>query len=328
MLQFIIKRILYMIPTLLLISIITFAIIQLPPGDWLTTYVMTLEAEGVPVSPEQIEILRTRYGMNQPFHVKYFNWMKGIVLEGDLGYSFEWNKSVNELIWSRIALTFVVALCSMLFTWIVAFIIGVYSSLRPYSIGDYIATFVGFIGLATPSFMLALILMWVSLEVFGVNYTGLFSPEFVGVPWSFAKVADMAKHLPIPIIVVGTSGTAGLIRILRANLRDELGKPYVTTARARGLAYTKIVLKYPLRIALIPFVSTAGWQLANLVSGEMIVSTVLSLPTTGPLLLSALKSQDMFLAGSFIMIISALTVVGTVVSDIALAALDPRIRYE
>ncbi|GIV77754.1 ABC transporter permease [Litorilinea aerophila] len=328
MLQFLIKRILYMIPTLLAISIVAFIIIQLPPGDYLTTLVASLASQGEDIDPAALQALKERYGLGQPIYVQYYKWISGIVLRGDFGQSFAWNMPVKDLIWSRLALTFVLSLSSLLFVWIVAFPIGIYSAVKQYSIGDYIATFLGFIGLATPNFLLALILMYIAFKYFNQSVGGLFSPEYQDAPWSWAKVVDMLSHLWIPVIIIGTAGTAGLIRVMRANLLDELRKPYVVTARAKGLPEWKLLFKYPVRVALNPFISTVGWVLPTLVSGAAITSIVLSLPTTGPLLIRALMSQDMYLAGSFILMLSVLTVIGTLVSDLLLAWLDPRIRLE
>jgi peptide/nickel transport system permease protein len=316
-----------MVPTLLAVSIVAFIIIDLPPGDYLTSYVANLRATGEEVDEAIIESLRQRYGLGEPIYVRYWKWISGIV-QGDFGRSFEWNQPVEDLIWGRLQLTFIIALTTLLFTWVVAFPIGVYSAVKQYSIGDYIFTFMGFIGLAVPNFLLALILMYISFKYFGVTVGGLFSPEYVDAPWSWGRVMDLFQRLWIPVIILGTAGTAGLIRTMRANLLDELGKQYVVTARAKGLPEWKVLLKYPVRIALNPFISTVGWILPNLVSGSIIVAVVLSLPTTGPLLLQALMSQDMYLAGGFILMLSTLTVIGTLISDLLLAWLDPRIRYE
>jgi peptide/nickel transport system permease protein len=328
MLQFIIRRILYMIPTLFLISIVSFIIIQLPPGDYLTSLVATMASTGETVDRAALVALEQRYGLGQPVYVQYWKWISGIVLRGDFGQSFEWNQPVSALLWGRLALTFVLSLATLLFTWVVAFPIGIYSVVRQYSLGDYVTTVIGYVGLAIPNFLLALVMMYVSFKYFNQSVGGLFSPEYQDAPWSLAKVIDMLAHLWIPVVIIGTAGTAGLIRIMRANLLDELHKPYVVTARAKGLSEYKLLLKYPVRVALNPFVSTLGWTLPTLVSGAAIISIVLSLPTTGPLLLRALMSQDMYLAGSFILMLSTLTVVGTLISDILLAWLDPRIRYE
>lgn len=328
MLRYIARRILLMIPTLILISFVTFIVVQLPPGDYLNAYVAQLTQEGgESVDREQIEILRERYGLNEPFLVQYWKWISNIVFEGDFGRSFEWERPVSDLLWGRIALTFVVSLASLLFVYCVAFPIGVYSAIRKYSLGDYVFTFLGFLGLAVPNFLLALVLMVTSLQVFGVTPGGLFSPEYANAPWSFAKLMDFLAHLWIPMIIIGTASTAALIRVMRANLLDELNKPYVETARAKGQSEAVLIMRYPVRIALNPFVSRLGWELPALVSGAAITSIVLNLPTAGPILLSALQSQDMFLAGSFILILSVLTVIGTLISDILLAWLDPRIRY-
>lgn len=272
-----------------------------------------------------MQALKDRYGLGQPVYVQYFRWLTNM-LQGDFGQSMEWNRPVWGLLWERLPLTFALSLATLLLTWLVAFPIGVYSAVKQYSVGDYIATFLGFLGLATPDFLLALVLMWVFFAFFNQSVGGLFSPEFANAPWSLAKVWDLAKHLAIPMIVLGASGTASLIRIMRANLLDELHKPYVVTARSKGLSETRLLLKYPVRAALNPFISTAGWYLPSLVSGSTIVAVVLSLPITGPLLLRALLSQDMYLAGSFIFMLSALTIFGTLLSDILLAWLDPRIR--
>jgi peptide/nickel transport system permease protein len=315
-----------MIPTLVIVSVLSFAIIQLPPGDYLTSYVTTLRATGETVDEATLDAMEQRYGLGQPIYVQYWKWISGILLRGDFGQSFEWNQPVSVLMWGRLALTFTMSLVTLLFTWIVAFPVGIYSAVRQYSAGDYLSTIVGYIGLATPNFLLALILMYVAFRYFNQSVGGLFSPEYGDAPWSWAKVWDLLKHLWIPVIIIGTAGTAGLIRIMRANLLDELHKPYVTTARAKGMSEYRLILKYPVRMALNPFVSTVGWTLPVLVSGSAVVSIVLALPTTGPLLLRALMSQDMYLAGSFIMLLSVLTIIGTLVSDILLAWLDPRIR--
>jgi peptide/nickel transport system permease protein len=327
MLQYILRRILYMIPTLILISVVSFIIIQLPPGDFLTSYIAQLSQTGETVDEATIAALKKRYGLDQPYYIQYFMWVKGM-FQGDFGQSFEWNRPVSQLIWERLGLTVAVSTFTMLFSWALSFPIGMYSATHQYSIGDYLATFIGYIGLATPNFMIALILMWIAYSVFGASVGGLFSPQYVEAPWSWGKFLDMLNHLWIPAIVIGMGGTAGLIRTLRANLLDELHKPYVITARAKGVPERKLVWKYPLRVAIIPWISTVGWTLPGIVSGETIVAVVLSLPTTGPLLLRALQSQDMYLAGSFIMFLSFLTVIGTLISDILLGWVDPRIRYE
>jgi len=316
-----------MIPTLILIAVVSFIIIQLPPGDFLTSYIAQLSQTGETVDEATIAALRKRYGLDQPYYVQFFMWVWGM-LHGDFGQSFEWNRPVSQLIWERLALTVAVSTFTMVFTWILSFPIGLYSATHQYSGGDYFFTFLGYIGLATPNFMIALILMWIAYSVFGASVGGLFSPQYVEAAWSWGKFLDMLNHLWIPAIVIGMGGTAGLIRTLRANLLDELHKPYVVTARAKGVPERTLLWRYPLRIAIIPWISTVGWSLPGIISGETITAVVLSLPTTGPLLLRALQSQDMYLAGSFIMLLSFLTVIGTLISDILLGWVDPRIRYE
>ncbi|HRJ40610.1 MAG TPA: ABC transporter permease [Caldilineaceae bacterium] len=327
MLEYISRRIFYMIPTVIAVSLVSFAIIQLPPGDYLTTVLAQLSAQGDLVEADVIAALGARYGLGQPLYVQYYKWISGIVLRGDFGFSFEWDLPVKALLWERLSLTLMLSLSTLLFTWVVAFPIGIYSAVRQYSIGDYIATTIGFIGLAIPNFLLALVLMYFSFKYLNQSVGGLFSQQYIDAPWNWAKFVDLMSHLWIPVVILGTGGTAGLIRIMRANLLDELRKPYVKTARAKGLSETALLLKYPVRIALNPFVSTIGWTLPALFSGSAIVSVVLSLPTTGPLLLRALIAQDMYLAGSFILMLGVMTIIGTLISDILLAWLDPRIRY-
>ncbi len=326
MLQYILQRVLLMIPTLFGISLLSFGIIQLPPGDYLTFYVAELSAQGEEVSEAMLAQLERQYGLGRPWYVQYFLWVSNIITKGDFGRSFTWNKPVNDLIWDRVGYTMMITLLTVVFVWIVALLIGKYAATHQYSPGDYIATFVGFIGLAVPNFLLALLLLYYSLKFFGLSPAGLFSPEYQDAPWSVGKWIDFLSHLWIPIVILGTAGTAGSIRIMRANLLDELHKPYVITARAKGVPERTLIWRYPVRVALNPFISTVGWTLPELVSGSVIVSVVLNLPTTGPLLLGALLQQDMFLAGSFILLVSVLTVIGTLISDILLAWLDPRIR--
>lgn len=327
MLTYIVRRLLIMIPTLLIISILSFAIIQLPPGDFLTTYVANLRATGDEVNQATVESLRIRYGLDQPFHVQYLKWMGGVV-RGDFGMSFSLNKPVGELIWERLGLTIAISLITLVFTWIIAVPIGIYSATHQYKIFDYLFTFLGFIGMATPQFMLALVLMYFSYKWFGTGVGGLFSDEFIGEPWSVAKLLDLLAHVWVPVAVLAVGGTAGLIRVVRANLLDQLEMPYVVTARAKGLSEWRLLIKYPVRVAINPVISTLGWMLPQLVSGSVIVAMVLSLPTTGPLMIQALMEQDMYLAGSFVMMLSFLTVIGTLISDILLAWVDPRIRFE
>jgi peptide/nickel transport system permease protein len=327
MVIYIIRRILYMIPTLFASSLVVFFIIQLPPGDYLTTLVAALSSQGETVNQDAILALEERYGLDQPWYVQYFYWMRNILLHFDFGNSFEYNRPVTDLIGQRLLFTVVISIGALLLTWAIAFPVGIYSAVRKYTIGDYILTFLSFLGLAIPEFMIALILLYVSFKYFDLSVGGLFSSQYVDAPWSFAKFADLMAHLWIPIVIVGVASTAALIRIMRANLMDELNKPYVTTARAKGLSEHRLIMKYPVRMALNPFVSTSGFILPGLVSGETIIGIVLSLPTMGPLLLSALQSQDMYLAGAIILMTSVLTVIGTLLSDILLAWLDPRIRY-
>lgn len=327
MLNFLIRRTLILIPTLLVIAVVTFTVIELPPGDYADAFISQLMSQGESVSQDQVEAFKARFGYGQPIHVRFYKWFSG-VLAGDFGYSFEWNKSVNSLIWERLGLTVALALFTLLLTWIIALPVGIYSAIRQYTLGDYLVTFLNFLGLATPDFMIALVMIWIAFAKFNVSAIGLFSEPFRDAAWNLGKVLDLLGHLWIPAIIVGLSSTASLVRIMRANLLDELPKPYVTTARAKGLPEWKVILKYPVRVALIPFVSTVGWSLPGLISGATIVSVVLNLPTNGPLLLRALQSQDMYLAGSFVFLLSLLTVIGTLVSDLLLAWLDPRIRLE
>jgi peptide/nickel transport system permease protein len=327
MISFILRRLLYMMVTLVAISAMTFVIIRLPPGDFVTTMVSELNLQGTTVDPAAMAAMRARYGLDDPGYVQYWKWITNIVLHGDFGYSLEWRRPVADLLWNRVGLTFLLAFSSLLFIWVLSFPIGVYTATHRQTSGDYFATFLGVIGLAIPNFLFALVLMYVAFRYFGQAVGGLYSPQFEDAPWSMAKLGDLAAHLVIPTIVLGMHGTASLIRILRANLSDELGKPYVTTARAYGLSERALLIKYPVRVALNPFVSTVGWVLPSLVSGATITAVVLNLPMTGPLLLRALIAQDMYLAGSFILMLSALTVVGTLLSDLLLAWLDPRIRY-
>jgi peptide/nickel transport system permease protein len=327
MLNFIGYRILQLIPLLLAISLIVFFIIQLPPGDFLETYIQQLKLSGTELDAGTILNLQKQYGLDQPFIVQYFIWMKNIILEGDLGRSFQWNQPVTEVLGGRLMLTMVISVISLIFVWIVAIPIGIYSAVRQYSILDYVFTFIGFIGLAVPGFLLALVVLYIVFVNTGVSLSGLFSTEFVDAPWSMAKVMDMLPRLVLPVIIIGMSGTAGLIRVMRGMLLDELSKQYVITARAKGVESKRLLFKYPVRMAINPLISTIGWTLPALISGEAIVSIVMNLPTTGPILLRALMFQDMYLAGSFLLIVSVLTVIGTLISDILLVWLDPRIRF-
>ena len=327
MLTYIIRRFLLALLTIWAISVLSFAIIQLPPGDYVTAYIAQLASSGVDVTPEFAENLRQQYGLDSPVWVQYLKWMEQIS-RGNFGRSLEWRAPVLDMIGDRLWLTMAVSLSAVIFTWALALPIGIYSAVRQYSIADYIFTFIGFIGLAVPSFLLALILMYVGFRYFGANIGGLFSPEYQLADWSPGKVWDLIKHLPLPAIILGMAGTAQLIRIMRANLLDELRKPYVITARAKGMSEFRLILKYPVRAALNPFVSTLGYLFPFIISGSIIVALVLSLPTIGPLLLRALVSQDMFLAGTIVLFLGIMTVIGTFISDILLMWIDPRIRFE
>ncbi len=327
MLAYAIRRFLLALLTIWAISVLAFAIIQLPPGDYVTAYIAQLASSGVDVTPEFAENLRQQYGLDSPVWVQYLKWMEQIS-RGNFGRSLEWRAPVLDMIGDRLWLTMAVSLSAVLFTWALALPIGIYSAVRQYSIADYIFTFIGFIGLAVPSFFLALILMYVGFRYFGANIGGLFSPEYQLADWSPGKVWDLIKHLPLPAIILGMAGTAQLIRIMRANLLDELRKPYVITARAKGMSEFRLILKYPVRAALNPFVSTLGYLFPFIISGSIIVALVLSLPTIGPLLLRALVSQDMFLAGTIVLFLGIMTVIGTFISDILLMWIDPRIRFE
>ena len=327
MLRYLLQRALFAVLTIAAISILSFIIIQLPPGDYLTSYIAQLQSQGDAVSFDQIEGLRKQYGLDRPLHVQYLFWVRNMV-GGDFGVSLTWNRPVSELIGERLVLTVVVALSAISFMWILALPIGIYSAVRQYSIGDYAFTLLGFIGLAVPDFLLALVLMYVGFAWFGTPVGGLFSQAYLGAPWSLAKAVDLASHLWVPALVLGTSGTAQLIRVLRANLIDELRQPYVLAARAKGLGFWQVVLKYPFRVALNPLVSTVGYTLPYMISGIVIVSVVLSLPTVGPLLLQALISQDMYLAGTIVLLLGSTTVIGTLLSDLLLVLLDPRIKLK
>jgi peptide/nickel transport system permease protein len=326
MLSYFARRLMMMIPTLLVISLAVFVIIQLPPGDYLETHIAELAAQGEKVDSARIAFLREQYGLDKPMIEQYWLWLFDM-LRGDLGYSFEFELPVSEVIGERFWFTAVLAFATTLFTYVVSFPIGIYSAVRQYSPGDYVFTFLSFVGLGIPNFLLALVLMWVAYSKFGTTVGGLFSNEYATAPWSWAKFLNLLEHLWIPTLVLSIGGVAGLIRIMRANLLDELHRPYVITARAKGASERRLILKYPVRVALNPFVSTVGWILPGIVSGSIIISVVLNLPTTGPLLLTSLQSQDMYLAGAIILLLSILTVIGTFISDLLLAWLDPRIRF-
>ena len=327
MIQYLLKRILMMIPTLLVISFIVFVIIQLPPGDYLETYIAELESQGESVDPDKIAFLRAEYGLDQPLVVQYYRWITGFVV-GDFGYSFEFSLPVREVIGDRMWLTVIVAFVTIVFTWLIAFPIGIYSATHQYSWGDYGLSLIGFIGLATPNFLLALIMLYLANVWFGTSIGGLMDPEYLDQPWSWDKFKSVLEHLWIPVVVIGTSGTAGMIRRIRANLLDELEKQYVLTGKAKGLPPGKLLRKYPLRMSMNFFIADIGSLLPSIISGAEIVAIVLSLPTTGPMLLTALQSQDMYLAGTFLMFLAILTVIGMLISDLLLAWLDPRIRLQ
>lgn len=329
MLKYLARRLIFMILTVWIITVIAFVVIQIPPGDYVTNMVTEMMSQGSDrIDPAVTEQLRDQYGLNDPVYVQYYKWMKNIVTEGKFGYSLTFRRDARTLILERLPMTFLLTSSSVLFVWFVSLPIGVFSAVKQYSIWDYIATFIGFIGVATPNFLFALILMYLSYRYGGRALIGLFSAEYVNAPWSWARVADLLKHMIIPVIIIGTSYTAGLIRTMRANLLDELKRPYVDAARAKGLPETRLIWKYPVRYALNPFVSTIGWALPGLVAGEVIVSIVLNLPTSGPVLFEALKEQDMYVAAGFILVLSTLTVIGTFISDVLLVLLDPRIRLE
>jgi peptide/nickel transport system permease protein len=327
MIGYIIHRIAVMIPTLVIISALVFTIIELPPGDYFETYVAQLQAQGESVDLRQIEFLRQQYGFDRPPIERYFVWVWGM-LHGDFGYSFAYELPVRDVVGDRIWLTILVSFVTIIFTWVIAFPIGIYSATHQYSWGDHGLTFLGLIGLATPNFLLALLFMYFANQWFGTSIGGLMDQQYINEPMSWAKFMSVLEHLWIPVIIIGTSGTAGMIRRLRANLLDELQKQYVVTAKAKGLPPTKALLKYPLRMSLNFFISDIGSILPAIISGAEITAIVLSLQTTGPLLISALRTQDMYLAGSFLMVLAFLTVIGVLLSDIALAILDPRIRLQ
>jgi peptide/nickel transport system permease protein len=327
MLMFLMRRLLLAAFTCVMISILTFIIIRLPPGDFVDAYIANLASAGSTVSAEQADALRREYGLDRSVFVQYGLWISRAV-QGDFGISMMWRRPVTEVIGDRLWLTMVVSFSALFLTWIIALPIGIYSAVRQYSIGDYFATMLGFIGLAIPNFLLALILMYAGFRYLGLSVGGLFSAEYAEAPWSWAKAWDLAKHVPLPAAVLALAGTAQLIRIMRANLLDELRKPYVVTARAKGIGETRLLLKYPVRAALNPFASAVAYLFPYLVSGSIIVSLVLGLPTVGPLLLQALVAQDMFLAGSIVLLLGIMTVIGTLVSDLLLMWIEPRIRLQ
>nr|HRJ41836.1 ABC transporter permease [Caldilineaceae bacterium] len=327
-LVFILRRLVMLLPILFLISIVSFVIIELPPGDWVTYQIESLRASGVELNQDEADRMIAMYGFDQPAYMRYLRWMEGILVDGNFGWSFQWNRTVNELLAERLPLTLTISVLALLLSWLVAIPIGIYSATHQYSPGDYVATFFGFIGLATPGFLLAMVLAWMLFRYLNFSPLGLYDVEYMGQPMTMDKFVNMLQHLFLPLMIIGLAGTGATIRVMRGNLLDELKKQYVITARAKGVSEMRLLFKYPVRMALNPVLSTIGWVLPGIFSGEVLVSLILGLQTTGPLLLRAVLAQDMFLAGSIIMILSALTVVGTLLSDILLALMDPRIRYE
>ena len=327
MLRYILWRIFIMVPTLIFISILVFAIIELPPGDYFESYIQELRTLGEQADLQEIEELRERYGFDDPLPIRYLHWVWGM-LHGDFGYSFEYRMPVNEVVGDRLFLTMLISFVTIIFTWVVAFPIGVYSAMHQYSWGDYGLTFLGLIGLAIPHFMMAIVMMYFANIWFGTSIGGLMDDQYINQPMSWEKFKSILEHMWVPVVIIGTAGTAGMIRRLRANLLDELQKQYVTTARAKGLPPNKVVRKYPLRMALNFFIADIGSILPSIISGAEITAIILSLETTGPMLIAALQSQDMYLAGSFLMYLAFLTVIGVLLSDIALSMLDPRIRLD
>lgn len=328
MLVYIIRRLVMLIPILFLISMVSFFVIELPPGDWVSTYLNNLRVSGIEVSQQEAERITRMYGFDQPAYVRYLSWMRGILTRGDFGWSFQWGASVNDVIRDRLPLTLMISILSLVVSWAIAIPIGIYSATHQYSVVDYFATFLGFIGLATPGFLLAMILAYAFYRFFGFSALGLYSTQYLDAPMSWGKMTDMLKHLILPLFIIGLAGTGSTIRVLRGNLLDELKKQYVVTARAKGLSEMRILFKYPVRLAFNPLFSTIGWLLPAIFSGEVLISIVLSIPSLGPLLLRSTLAQDMYLTGSIVLILSTLTVLGSLLSDIYLAWSDPRIRYE
>jgi peptide/nickel transport system permease protein len=328
MTSYIVRRVILMIPVVLFISILVFLIIQLPPGDFVSDYAAKMMTSGEVLDANQLQEMRATYGLDQPWYFQYFKWMWGIVTRGDFGYSLSFNRPVASIIGQYMGLTVIISLVSMLFTYVVSIPIGIYSAVKQYSIGDYLFTTIGFLGMATPNFLLAIILMYFSYVYVGDPMLGLFSPKFVDAAWSFAKFADFLKHMIIPVIIIGMSSTCDLIRVMRAQMLDEMDKPYMLTARAKGLPESKIILKYPVRAAINPIVSTIGWSLTSIFTGSTITAIVMNLPTQGPIMYQALLKQDMYLAGTWLLFMAVCIVLGTLISDILLVWLDPRIRLQ
>jgi peptide/nickel transport system permease protein len=327
LLGYIVRRLVLALFTIWAISVLSFVIIQLPPGDYVDAYIGQLMAQGSVVSQQEADNLRAQYGLNQPIWVQYVRWA-ALAVRGDFGLAMEYRLPVTQILGDRLWLTVAISIGALLVTWGLALPIGIYSAVRQYSVFDYVFTFIGFIGVAVPSFLIALLIMYLGFTLVGANVGGLFSPEYADAPWSWAKAQDLLAHLPLPALIIGLATTAQAMRVMRANLLDELRKPYVVTARAKGIPWSRVVVKYPVRVAMNPFASTVGYALPYVVSGSIIVSLVMSLPTVGPLYLKALIAQDMFLAGTIVLLIGIMTVVGTFLSDLLLLWIDPRIRYE
>lgn len=326
--NYLLRRALTMVLTVWVISILVFIVIQLPPGDFASNMVSRMTAQtGAGADPAVIQQMRRMYGIDQPLPVQYLRWIQNVLTRGRFGYSMLYNRDAIDIIRERLPMTLALSFSSFMLIWMISLPAGIYSAVKKYTLGDYVVSFFGFVGLATPNFLLALLFLFLAYRYFGVAAFGLFSEQYIDAPWSFAKLLDLVSRMVVPVIVIGTAGTAGLIRTVRANLLDELEKPYVDTARAKGLKENKLLWKYPVRHSLNPFISTLGWALPGLISGEVIVSIVLNLPTAGPILFHALANQDMYLAAGFLLVLSALTVVGTFISDILLAFIDPRIRF-
>lgn len=328
MLGYIIRRLVYLVFLLIMLSMVSFAVIELPPGDYVDTLLMNMRTRGVELEGEEVMAIKIKYGVGLPLYQKYLKWMGDIVLHGDLGESFQYNRAVSSLMGERLALTASISLVTLVLTYAIAIPIGIYSATHMYSFGDFAASFLGYVSMSIPNFLLALLLMYLTYRYLGWSVGGLFTPEYAVAPWSFGKFVDLLKHLPIPLYVIGVGGTAGLIRVMRATLLDELKKQYVVTARVKGLSERRLLYKYPIRMAINPMVSNIGGILPEIISGDTLTSIVLSLPTMGPMLLEALQSQDIYLAASVIMCLGALSMTGTIISDIALTVVDPRIRFE
>lgn len=327
MLAYVVRRLLLLIPVVFAVSLVSFTIIELPEGDFLSSQVAVMKASGVEVTDAEIVAMQRQYGLDRPVWDRYVLWMQGIVTEGDFGRSLHWNKPVSEILAERVPITVVITLLTTLLVYAVAIPIGIYSATHKYSVFDYLFTFGGFLGISIPGFLLALVLLWLFYSTFGVNMSGLFSQEMVDAPWGVPKVLDLLSRVWFPVLIIGMTGTAGLIRVMRGNLLDELQKNYVVTARAKGLKESPLLFRYPVRIAVNPVLSTIGWILPAIVGGEVLVSIVLNLQTTGPVLLEAVQSQDMYLAASITLVLSVLTVIGTLIADLLLAWADPRIRF-